>query len=65
MARLVLPVQGLRSHPLHGIHRMNVAAASQAGDGFTVGPANQRWVRHDDKNKIYHRWAGYATAPLS
>ena len=58
MVRLALPVQGLRSHPHPGIYLMDVATVSQAGDGFTAGPANQRWVRDDDKNKICHRWAG-------
>ncbi len=50
-----MPVQGLRSHLLHGIHLMDFAAASRAGDGFTASPPNQPWVHNDDKNRVCHR----------
>ncbi len=35
MARLAVLVQGLRSHPLQEIYRMDFVTASQAGDRFT------------------------------
>ena len=59
IGRLAMPVQGLRSHPLHEIYRMDFATASRAGDGFTASPTNQPWVRaeaslwgNDDKNRV-------------
>ena len=52
MARLAMLVQGLRSHPLHEIYRIDFATASRAGDCFTASPPNQPWVRNDDKNKV-------------
>ncbi|MCG8389341.1 MAG: hypothetical protein MJA30_27550 [Cytophagales bacterium] len=52
MARLAMPVQGLRSHPLHEIYYMDFATAFRVGDGFTAGPTNQPWVRNDDKNRV-------------
>ena len=52
IGRLAMLVQGLRSHPLQVIYRIDFATASRAGDGFTASPANQRWVRNDDKNKV-------------
>ena len=45
MARLAMLVQGLRSHPLQEIHRMDFATDSRVGDRFTAFPTNQRWVR--------------------
>ncbi len=38
MARLAMPVQGLRSHPLQEIHLMDFGIVSQAGDRFTQRP---------------------------
>ena len=35
MARLAVPVQGLRSHPLQETYRMDFVTASRAGDRFT------------------------------
>ena len=52
MARLAMLVQGLRSHPLHEIYRIDFATASRAGDCFTASPPSQPWVRNDDKNKV-------------
>ncbi|MCG8386400.1 MAG: hypothetical protein MJA30_12715 [Cytophagales bacterium] len=52
IGRLAMPVQGLRSHPLQEMHRMDFITASRAGDGFTAFPTNQRWVRNDDKNRV-------------
>ena len=52
MARLARLVQGLRSHPLHEIYRIDFATASRAGDCFTASSPNQRWVRNDDKNRV-------------
>ena len=46
MARLARLVQGLRSHPLQEIYRMNVAAASRGGDGFTAFPTPALSSRH-------------------
>ena len=45
IGRLAMLVQGLRSHPLKEIHRMDFATDSRAGDCFTACPTNQYWVR--------------------
>ena len=72
MARLAMPLQGLRSHPLHEIYRMDFATASRAGDGFTASPTNQPWVRAeaslwgtDDKNRVVIGRLGVASGRVT
>ncbi len=51
IGRLAMSVQELRSHSLHGIHRMDFATASPVGDCFTADLKTQPWVRNNDKNR--------------
>ena len=45
IGKLAMPVQGLRSHLLQEIYRMDFATAPRAGDCFTASLTNQPWVR--------------------
>ncbi len=52
IGKLAMPMQGLRSHPLHEIYYMDFATSIRVGDGFTASPTNQPWARNDDKNRV-------------